>query len=124
MTHKLIEHAEELTWYTPPGHAGTRNARLVERDFCGSFEMVRGIVQPGGEAEPHQHEHEYQVIYVLQGTAEVTLGEAPPERCHAGAIIRIPPRLLHRIVSLGPEPYEALVIYSPPLPVRSATPQE
>jgi quercetin dioxygenase-like cupin family protein len=122
MTPPLITHAEELTWYTPPGHVGTRNARLVEGDFCGSFEMLHGVVQPGGEAEPHQHEHEYQVIYVLRGLAEVTLGNAVPERCSAGAIIRIPPRLMHRIVALGSEPYEALVIYSPPLPARSHTP--
>lgn len=94
MTSKLITHAEGLTWYTPPGHMGTRNARLEEHDFCGSFEMLCGVVQPGGEAEPHQHEHEYQVLYVL-----------------------------HRIVSIGPGSYEALVLYSPPLPARSHTPE-
>lgn len=77
--------------------------------------MLRGIVQPGGEAEPHQHESEHQVIYVITGEIDVTLGDEQPVRCQPGSIIRIPPRLTHRVVNVGETDFEAIVIYSPPL---------
>ncbi len=115
MDYKIIEHGHELIAYTPPGHAGTTNTRLVERNFCGTFEMVKGVVEPGGEAEPHHHETEHQIIYLIKGEADVTLGDAAPVRCQAGSIIRIPPGLQHRVVSMGQEAMEAIVIYSPPL---------
>ena len=84
MNAPLIEHAGQLARYAPPDHRGTVNVRLVEKDFCGAFEMIRGVVQPGGEAEPHAHETEHQVMYVIAGEAEVTLGEAAPEICGPG----------------------------------------
>jgi quercetin dioxygenase-like cupin family protein len=99
MAYKQIEHEHELPKYMPPGHAGTTNTTLVESDFCGAFSMARGVVQPGGEAEPHHHDHEHQIIYIMGGEAEVTLGEEPPVRCRAGSIVRIPPSLRHRVVS-------------------------
>ena len=115
-----IEHASDLENYSPPRHVGTQNVRLVEPDFCGHFEMIRGIVQPGGEAETHFHESAYQAIYVISGSTDVTLGEDAPVRCEAGAIIRIPPRMPHRVVCLGPEPLEVVIVYSPPLPRQGA----
>lgn len=124
MDHRLIEHADTLPRETPAGHAGTLNIKLVDRDFCGRFEMLRGIVQPGGEAEPHRHESEHQVIYVIAGEIEVTLGNEQPVRCHPGSIIRIPPRLTHRVVNVGETDFEAIVIYSPPLPGRHNRPAD
>ena len=124
MNAPLIEHAGQLTRYAPPDHHGTVNVRLVEEDFCGTFEMIRGIVQPGGEAEPHAHEAEHQVMYVIAGEAEVTLGEAVPEICGPGTIVRIPPKLGHRVVCHGSEPLDVVIVYSPPLPKRADTPVE
>jgi mannose-6-phosphate isomerase-like protein (cupin superfamily) len=115
MAYKQIEHVHERTTYTPPGHAGTTNERLVAQDFCGTFEMLRGVVEPGGEAEPHHHDTEHQIIYLLQGEADVTLGDDAPVRCTAGSIVRIPPKLRHRVVNVGTEPLETIVIYSPPI---------
>ena len=124
MNAPLIEHAGQLARYAPPDHHGTVNVRLVEGDFCGTFEMIRGVVQPGGEAEPHAHEAEHQVMYVIAGEAEVTLGEAAPEICGPGTIVRIPPRLSHRVVCHGTAPLDVVIVYSPPLPKRADTPVE
>lgn len=115
MDYQFIEHAETLPRITPPGHAGTLNIELVDRQFCDRFEMLHGVVQPGGEAEPHQHETEHQVIYIIAGEVEVTLGDQPPVRCKRGSIIRIPPKLSHRVVNVGDTAFEAIIIYSPPL---------
>ena len=120
MNRPLIERIEDMARYAPPSHVGTQNIRLVDRDFCGTFELVRGLVQPGGEAEPHYHEKEHQVFYVVSGRAEVTLGADAPEICGPGTIVRIPPRLPHRVVAAGPEPLEVLIVYSPPLPAKKA----
>jgi len=77
---------------------------------CGTFEMLRSVVQPGGEAEPHHHETEHQIIDLLRGEGDVSLGEDSPVRCTAGAIVRIPPRLRHFVVNAGAEPLKMIVI--------------
>lgn len=69
-----------------------------------------------GEAEPHHHETEHQIIDLLRGEGDVSLGEDSPVRCTAGAIVRIPPRLRHFVVDVGAEPLKMIVIYSPPIP--------
>jgi quercetin dioxygenase-like cupin family protein len=114
-----IAHRDALPRYSPPGHAGTVNVRLVDRSFCGAFEMIHGTIAPGGEAERHAHESEHQVIYLLEGEAAVELGGAPAVRCGPGAVIRIPPRLDHRVVNVGAAPLKLIVLYSPPLPPRN-----
>ncbi len=118
----LIVHQDELPRYAPPEHQGTVNVRLVDGAFCGRFEMNLGVVEPGGEAEPHLHEIEHQVFYVLDGECEVTLGDDPPVRCGPGTVVRIPPRLLHRVVAVGKRPLRGIVLYSPPLGPRDERP--
>ncbi len=124
MDQPLIAHAADLARYAPPAHSGTVNVRLVDKHFCGAFEMIRGVVQPGGQAEPHHHEREHQVMYVVGGEAEVTLGDEAPVRCGPGAVVRIPPLLAHRVLCAGAEPLEVIIVYSPPLPERDDTPVE
>ena len=122
MHEHLIRHQDGLPKYAPPAHAGTVNVRLVERDFNGAFELVHGTVAPGGEAERHHHETEHQVIYVVDGEMTVELGEDGPVRCGPGAVVQIPPRLDHRVVSTGAGPLRVIIVYSPPLPARADTP--
>jgi quercetin dioxygenase-like cupin family protein len=112
---ELIQHIDSMEKYSPPNHQGTVNVRLIDKSFSGSFEMNLGIVQPGGEAEPHLHNSEHQVLYVLEGACEVTLGDSAPQHCTPGTVVRIPPKLLHRVVAVGDAALKAIVIYSPPL---------
>lgn len=120
----LIQQDRDLRRYAPPGHAGTVNVRLVEKDFCGAFEMIHGTIAPGGEAERHRHEVEHQVIYLLDGEASVQLGDDPVVQCGPGAVIRIPPQLDHYLRNTGDRPLQLIVLYSPPLPPRDDTPIE
>lgn len=117
-----IRHEHELARYMPPGHRDTVNVRLVEKDFCDTFEMAIGTVQPGGEAEPHLHEIEHQVVYVLEGKCDVGLGDEPVVECGPGAVIEIPPRLMHSVVAKGDTALKVLIVYSPPLPPRDDIP--
>ena len=113
-----IYHQDNLQRYVPPGHHGTVNLRLIEKEFCGTFEMIHGTLEPGGIAEAHEHETEYQVVYVLEGKCDVTLGEGPTVECSAGSIIEIPPKVMHEVVAKGSDSLKVLVIYTPPLPPR------
>jgi quercetin dioxygenase-like cupin family protein len=116
---KSIQHLDELPAYSPPGHSDTVNRRLTDKSFCENFEMILGEIAPGGLADRHAHDREHQVIYVLGGEAEVTLGDEPMERCGPGTVIRIPPHLAHEVKSVGAETLRLIVLYSPPLPKRA-----
>ena len=115
MADDLIQHVSELPAYSPPAHSGTVNRRLVGREFGAGFEMILGRIAPGGEASRHYHVAEAQIIYILQGEADVALGEAAPRRVGPGTVIRIPKGLVHEIVTAGETPLEVLVLYAPPL---------
>ncbi len=116
-----IRHMDDLQPYAPPGHSGTVNVRLVEKDFCGAFEMVHGTIDPGCQAHRHAHEVESQVCYVLAGEMEVTLNDDAPHKCGPGTVVTIPPKVAHLIVSTGTEPLSLIVLYSPPLRPREDT---
>lgn len=116
MTDKLIENLDDLPRYVPPGHSGTKNARLVLKEATGGqFEMVHGELAPGGHAARHHHDDAFQAMYVLGGAAEVSLGDDTPRRCGPGDIVRIPPGLDHEVTSLGPDPLRLILVYSPPI---------
>lgn len=114
----LIEHLDDLARYVPPAHSGTENRRLSDRHFCPGFELVLGEVAPGGEAQRHHHDAEHQVIYVLDGSCLVTLGDAAPRRCTPGSVVRIPPGLDHHVHNDGDVTLRVVLVYSPPLPPR------
>lgn len=118
----LITHIDDLPAYAPPGHSATRNVRLVERDACGRFEMVLGEITPGGVADAHHHDVEYQAMYVLEGHAEIRLDDAPPRSCGPGSVVRIPPGTVHEVIATGDTPLRLLIVYSPPLPQRADVP--
>lgn len=113
---KVVEHISAMPTYEPPGHSGTSNVRLVDRRFAGDYELVLGTIEPGGTAARHSHGKESQAMYVIAGRARVALGDGPPETHGPGTIFRIPPGLDHLVESVGPEPLQLLIVYSPPLP--------
>ena len=116
-----IVRIEALETYAPPGHSGTVNRRLVEGEATGGrFEMVHGRLEPGGVADRHAHDVEYQAMMVLAGACDVVLGDAAPVRAEAGAVVRIPPGTPHEVTSLGPEPLELIIVYSPPIARKDA----
>ena len=118
----VIEHMDDLDKYGPPGHAGTVNVRLCDKQFCDAFELVHGEIAPGGTADRHHHDTEHQAMFVLSGMARVTLSDDPPVDCAPGTIVRLPPKLDHHVLSVGPEPLKLLIVYSPPLPKRDDVP--
>ena len=119
----LIEHQDDIGAYVPPDHRGTVNVRLVDGGFSGRFEMNLGTVQPGGKAEPHFHETEHQVMYVLEGECEVTLGDDQPGGLQSGDGGADPAEAPPPGGGDGRRPpCSAIVLYSPPLGPRNEVP--
>lgn len=112
-----IVHVDDVAAYSPPGHGGTLNRRLVEAALGAGLEMVLGDVAVGGEAHPHSHDTAWQIVMVLEGVLEHSEPGQAPRRCPAGSVIRIPPRLVHGARAVD-GPARVLVIYSPPLPAQ------
>jgi len=111
----LIVHHDDLPTYSPPNHSGTVNRRLIDPALNARVDMVLGVIEPGGTADRHFHDVEFQAIYVLGGRAKVTIGDAAPHLCEPGHVIRLPPGTVHEVSSLGPDDLRLVVLYSPPL---------
>jgi mannose-6-phosphate isomerase-like protein (cupin superfamily) len=62
------------------------------------------------------------VVYVLDGTCDVVLGDDEPVECGPGTVIRIPPKLVHAVYAKGERPLKVIVLYSPPLGPREELP--
>lgn len=111
----LVARFAEIPAYSPPLHSGTSNRRLVPASLGAGFEMVQGVIEPGGMGHRHYHATEWQVILLLKGEGRLELGDAPPEMIGAGTVIRIPPGTPHLFEVTGKEPAEVIVAYCPAL---------
>jgi len=61
---------------------------------------------------------------VIDGLADVVLGDDPPVECGPGTVIRIPPKLEHAVYAKGDRPLRVIVLYSPPLGPRVELPAD
>lgn len=67
---------------------------------------------PAPGPPPHIHEDADEVVYVLDGTLEMEVGEQQLTGS-AGAVMLAPKGTLHAIANVGPSPARFLVILSP-----------
>jgi mannose-6-phosphate isomerase-like protein (cupin superfamily) len=70
-------------------------------------------VAPGQDAGPEETHAADQIVYVLEGAAEVRIGA---ERLAAGpgTLLVIPAGALHHVRSVGTAPLFFLTVYAPP----------
>jgi len=101
---------------TPKVHFLNANARRTNRSLGDATGLtglgVHLIEVPAGadSTEPHVHHHEDECIYVLEGTAILTLGEAKHE-IGPGTFVGFPAGgPAHALHNPGPEPLRCLVI--------------
>lgn len=104
---------DELTAYSPPGHSGTSNRRLIGADNVGAkeFEVVLGDLAVGGAAHPHSHPDQEHGYYVLSGRCNIMVGGETQE-CVPGMAVFVPKGVEHEIQVL--EHLKLLVFYAPP----------
>jgi mannose-6-phosphate isomerase-like protein (cupin superfamily) len=70
-------------------------------------------VPPGRDAGPAETHAADQILYVIEGEAEVRLGDEPLT-VGAGALVLIPAGTLHHVRSVGATPLFFLTVYAPP----------
>lgn len=73
--------------------------------------MVMNWLEPGMETNPHSHPFE-QILYIVQGTLRLHLGDEIIE-AGPGGLIRIPPGVEHYGEPVGDETVMNLDIFSP-----------
>jgi quercetin dioxygenase-like cupin family protein len=93
-----IVRPEDVDAYEPAGHAKTTNRCLYIDD---RVEIIEGLIEVGGGADRHFHEHNEQALYVLNA----------PELL----IVHYPRRAPHGTGGGIADPLHLLVVYAPPL---------
>ncbi len=81
----------------------------------GRLSLLEGRFMPGGFAPvPHIHGEAHESFYVLEGRFAFRIGDHRFERGE-GAVIHVPPGLLHGFTNAGSGPGRLLVLHTPPL---------
>jgi quercetin dioxygenase-like cupin family protein len=86
--------------------------------------MMNGQIDPGaaqtfgiveiyaGQRNPlHYHPNAEEILYVLSGSCENIVGDRKMV-LKAGDLVRIPPGIPHRAITLGKEPMRAVIVYN------------
>ena len=86
---------------------------LVTAHDGSSMSLGEVIVLPGQSHEWHNHDKSEEIVYVLSGTGEFTVGEGNRFPIAPGDAIHIPVGVFHDSHNLGWAPLHLLVMYSP-----------
>lgn len=70
-------------------------------------------IPPGGDSGPEEIHGGDQIVYVIEGEADVVVGRER-EKVSAGELVIIPARARHHIYNRGREPLFFLTLYAPP----------
>ena len=93
-------------------HSGTATQwRLFQEDeFLSTIKNLHAnIINPGITSEPHQHESEEHVYFILSGVGIARVGDEERE-VREGDVIYMPPRLPHGMKNAGTYPLRVLTI--------------
>jgi oxalate decarboxylase/phosphoglucose isomerase-like protein (cupin superfamily) len=89
-------------------------------DVTGAQRFSFGIVTlaAGKGHDSHSHPGVEEIIYVVSGEGEQTLGQEPPVPVRDGASIFVPPDMPHSTLNTGTDPLCLVVVYAPAGPER------
>ena len=89
-------------------------------EVTGAQRFSFGIVTlaAGKGHDRHSHPGVEEIIYVVSGEGEQTLGDEPAVPVRDGASIFVPPGMPHSTLNTGTEPLRLAVVYAPAGPER------
>ena len=90
--------------------ANRLNIMVGAGDTGGSFDLIEETCQPGFVSRMHKHDTRSQTFYIIEGSAEVTVGEKS-FTAEQGACVHVPPGVPHQIESEGG--MKMLMVFSP-----------
>ncbi len=77
-----------------------------------NFSIGNVTLEPNGGQVPWHNQGQEEVYFILEGTAEMCLGEERRELT-AGQAVYIPPRVFHQMTNIGDTPCRMLYCYGP-----------
>ncbi len=86
--------------------------RVKSGDTNGAFSAVEIVTQPGQGVKVHVHTHEDELVYVLEGEVEVSLGDQKMTAT-AGVLAVLPRGIPHGFQNIGSTPSRIFDVISP-----------
>lgn len=81
--------------------------KVNSRDTDGVFSVVEVVTPPKGKVALHVHEREDELVYILDGTLEVTLGDQTMTAT-TGVLALLPRGIPHGFTNVGETPSRVL----------------
>jgi quercetin dioxygenase-like cupin family protein len=111
------DEGERRVWRPVEGHEGTPSLFILKVDphNGGSSHLVFGTedLPPGEKIEAHRHPGSDEILFLQNGLARVSLGDAVSE-VHGGATVFIPAGTWISVVNTGKEPIHLMFVFSAP----------
>lgn len=83
-------------------------APIQASNFC----IGNVTLDPDGGQVPWHNQEQEEVYFVIEGTAEMCLGEER-QTLTSGQMVYIPPGVFHQLTNIGPTPLRMLYCYGP-----------
>jgi mannose-6-phosphate isomerase-like protein (cupin superfamily) len=114
----IVVRAEEVEGCVPePPYARTLKVLLspkLQQEVKG-LSVGLALYLPGQSSEPHAHQAEQEVFYVLSGVGEIKIDDETA-RLEPHVSVVCPPQCEHQLINTGTEVLKVLWIFTPPGP--------
>jgi mannose-6-phosphate isomerase-like protein (cupin superfamily) len=109
----IIADLAEITGRTYPARRLTQNVvGGVSPIQAANFSIGNVTLEPRGGQVPWHNQEQEEVYFIIEGTAEMCLGEER-RTLTAGQAVYIPSRVFHQLTNLGETPCRMLYCYGP-----------
>ncbi|HZT38262.1 MAG TPA: cupin domain-containing protein [Bryobacteraceae bacterium] len=109
----IIADLGKITGRTYPARRRTQNlvggASPIQAK---NFSMGHVTLEPDGGQVPWHNQEQEEVYFIIEGEAEMCLGEER-QRLSAGQAVYIPPGVFHQLTNIGSKPLRMLYCYGP-----------
>jgi quercetin dioxygenase-like cupin family protein len=109
----IIADLSEITGRTYPARRRTQNlvggASPIQATH---FSMGNVTLEPNGGQVPWHNQEQEEIYLILEGTAEMCLGEER-QTLTTGQAVFIPPQVFHQLTNIGDTPCRMLYCYGP-----------
>lgn len=86
--------------------------KLDSRDTQGRLAVLEATVPPGGGPPRHNHVNEDEIFYVLDGTLEISIGDAEYE-AGPGSLVFVPQGVMHGFTNRTRDYAKQLLLFTP-----------
>jgi mannose-6-phosphate isomerase-like protein (cupin superfamily) len=106
-------HIDDVDWHNDPRFPGVAVQVLISKHHTDAASLMHGRVAPDGEITTHTHETETELVYVLAGSAAMTMGD-DTFPLTAGSSLLIPAGTPHSVKNDGDTDFEIIAVHTPP----------